>query len=75
VELSSSSALLLGWGVFRGVGLATSVGRLSAGRVAEALGAAAGWGLDQTFDAEDDDAAAALAGESGPGETVPVGGG
>ncbi len=50
-------------------------GRRLAGRgAAEPLGAAASWRLEQALDAEDEDAAAALALEAGPAPSVVVGG-
>jgi len=54
-------------------GSTSAVGGLPAGGVAEPLGTATSGHLEQALDADDDDAAAALAFEPGPAQSVPVG--
>ncbi len=64
---------MLGGGVFGCVGLAAPVGGLVASWGAEAAGACRAGVGEQAFDAEEDESAAALAGQSGAGVTVTVG--
>ncbi len=73
VEFPSSSALPLSGGVFFDLGSATAVGGLAAGWGAEALDASVRGVVEESLDAEDDEAPAALAAQAGAGKPLVVG--
>jgi hypothetical protein len=72
VEVSGSSAVVLAGLVFGDAGAAASGGGLTAGRGAEALGAAAVGVGEQAGDLGGDDLAAGVAGEPAAGQTGPA---